>query len=856
MPDDRFPLLFEVSTGRSHRLGGRQTATFGGENRADVTLDGAAGDQLWFQVESDDGAWFLVPSVGETKLTINQTPVTGCVPLEHLAIIRIGGHILVFVQRDDPTVATTFTANQWVVNELLKTPSEQASAAQTLNVEATLRATIHIVDGRPQLIEEPPPPLAMPGEIELTDSRMLIGRDSQRVQICLPDVRVSRVHAWIVRRDRTATIADLKSANGTFVDGQPVDQPTLVREGSRIQIGPYSLVFTGTALFPLSHDRNVELVGQNLVRRVADRGNPGQMKVILDDVSVAIRPREFVCILGPSGSGKSTLMSALSARRPADEGSVLLNGEDLYTQFDALKQNLAVVPQRDVLHDALALNVALWYTAKMRLPADMSREDIDERIAEMLDSVNMTRHRFTQIRRLSGGQTKRASWVNEAICNPSLIFLDEVTSGLDEQTDCEMMQLFRRMADDGKTIVCVTHSVTYVEQNCDLLVILAPGGVAAFIGPPADALEFFDISRLGDVYQRLNHRPAVEWKQRFLQSPFHEQYVQRRLPKPTSKVPAAATLPSRRSSGGLAAFWRQFSLLTRRYLAIQLADKKPLAMMIGQSVFIAALVVWLFGNIANLEVEPEARHLAELSTFGVAWEDLFQEDRDVFLQEAEKAKRADYSSKVLFLLCISCIWFGCNNAAKEIVKERSIYNKERDVGLNVIGYYGSKLTLLGAFSVLQASLLYWCVRYFTRLGGDAPDQWLLLSLSALTGVAMGLAISAVANTADLATTVVPITLIPQIIFAGLIAPLQDYTRLFSQVFISAYWGYQGLLGRLEDPLPQRLRDSDYLDLGTDFSLAMICRVLVAHIIVFAVLAIVALYARDAKEHRLLRLFHR
>ena len=150
-----------------------------------------------------------------------------------------------------------------------------------------------------------------------------------------------------------------------------------------------------------------------------------------------------------------------------------------------------------------SLAAALRYTAGLRLPSDTSRREIESCVSAMLDSVRLSQHRATRIRQLSGGERKRASWVNEAICNPSLIFLDEVTSGLDEQTDCEMMQLFRKMADDGKTVVCVTHRVGYVEETCHLAAILGPGGVLAFVGPPVEALAYFDVPRLGEVYQRL-----------------------------------------------------------------------------------------------------------------------------------------------------------------------------------------------------------------------------------------------------------------------------------------------------------------------------------------------------------------
>ena len=861
MPDESYPALFEVSTDRSYPIGGRETLTVGAGNRADVALDDASKGQLIFQVEAEGDRWFLQPLDSGTTPSVNQTPATERVPLEHMAIIQAGHHVFVFIQHDDPHVSSTYAANQWLIGQVLGGPEEEAPLAATLPFAAAFDPN----KTGPGEGTAPSVPLELPGAIELSERQMLIGRDASRVDICLTDFRVSRVHACVTRTGRTATITDLKSANGTFIDGQLIDRPTVIREGDRVQIGPYNLVFTGAAFYPLRHDRNVELVARNLARRVPDRENPGQMKVILDDVTLVIRPREFVCIVGPSGSGKSTLLSALSARQRADKGSVLLNGENLYTRFDALKQNLAVVPQQDVLHDALPLQVALRYTAKMRLPADVPKNAIELRIEKMLDLVRLTDHRSTQIRRLSGGQAKRASWVNEAICNPNLIFLDEVTSGLDEQTDCEMMQLFRRMAADGKTIVCVTHSVTYVEENCDLIVVLARGGVLAFAGSPKDALEYFKISRLGDVYQRLGRRTPKEWKQRFRKSNFYEQYVQRRLPEADDATSETGYVAKRKKTRELVAFWRQLLLLTRRYLAVQLANKKALAMMIGQSLLIAGLIVWLFGDVSAPDLDETARKIAEAE--GVPWDQVieFPElelDKEYLakaqdlLDEVEVAKRADYSSKLLFLLCITCIWFGCNNSAKEIVKERDIYDKERDVGLNVFSYYGSKLTLLGVFSVVQTSLLYWGVRCVTKLGGEVPEQWLLLSLASLSGVAMGLAISAIANTEDLAATIVPISLIPQIIFAGLIAPLLHYTREFSQVVISAYWAYQGLLGSLETPLEERLRDADNLTLGSEWTLALICCILSAHVVAFAVVAVLALYAKDIQDNRLLRFIRR
>src|SRR5262249_31419306 len=218
---------------------------------------------------------------------------------------------------------------------------------------------------------------------------------------------------------------------------------------------------------------------------------------------LVVRPREFVCLLGPSGSGKTTLLAMLSGRNPPDKGSVRVNGEDLYENFAALKQDIAVVPQKDVLHDALAVDAALRYTAELRLPPDTSPEEVATSVADMLEVVGLTKRSGTLIRHLSGGQVKRASLANELMAKPSLLFLDEVTSGLDEQTDREIMELFRQVADSGKTVVCITHNLANVEATCHLLVILTEGGRLAFIGTPDEAKTYFAIARLGDVYRKL-----------------------------------------------------------------------------------------------------------------------------------------------------------------------------------------------------------------------------------------------------------------------------------------------------------------------------------------------------------------
>ena len=821
------PQLFDIASGRSLRLKPGQTRWIIGAPSGPTSLHEEPREGILFRISESAEGWLLQRVPDSPTLTVNQTPVADSVALTHRSIVRVGEHVLLFLDHEDAAVSTEYAATIWLAEQMAKTPAADINVLETATISANeLLAWQQSID-----------PFPLPGSIDLPERPLLVGRDPRQVDVCLTDLLVSRVHAKLERRGSTLWVTDLRSQNGTFVSGKRISKPTEVTERTRIQIGSKTWVFRRGKLFALSSANHVELVGRDLTRRVPDRKHPEKLKVILDRVSLVVRPREFVCVLGPSGSGKSTLLAALSGRQPADEGSVLVNGDDLYQHFEALKQSLAVVPQRDVLHDVLPLSTALRYTARMRLPADLSKADIDARIDETLDTVNLIHRQYTPIRQLSGGQIRRASWANEAISNPSLIFVDEVTSGLDEQTDLEMMSLFRRLADEGRTLVCVTHSLSHVEAYCDLVVILTEGGKLAFYGPPAEARAYFGVTRLGEIYRELAKQPAADWQQRFLESEIYETYVTRRLPSISAPTP-----PTIKTSLWPTRVWstttRQFGVLVRRYTEILFSDRRALALMFGQCLVIAVLLAWLFGDLSKLNVQREAELLMEISAPGLQWNDLLSDTQEEYLQEAELAKRTDRSSKLLFLLAISCIWMGCNGAAKEIVKERTIFKQERNAGLRISSYYASKLVLLGFLGTLQASLLFGIVWSTTRLGGSTSEQWLLLVFSELVGVALGLAISALSRTEDVAVTVVPMVLIPQIILAGLIAPLVHSTKLFAEWMIPAYWSYQGLLTTLPATVRERLYDDQYLNLSSSWSTGDVGSILTLYL---AVLTAVALW---------------
>lgn len=580
------------------------------------------------------------------------------------------------------------------------------------------------------------------------DGDMVIGRSATAADLTIDHPTVSRRHAIFSAAE--AVVRDLGSTNGTFVNGERISAPRALHNGDRVDIGPFALFYDGAQLSMRSRQGNASIRGNNLCVDVRT-SNRGLLR-ILDNVSIEIAPCEFVCIVGPSGSGKSTLMKALSGRMPATSGSVKFGDLDLVANFESLKQEIAFVPQHDVLHESLTLERALTYTAQLRLPKDTTAENHRSLVQAAAADVELTERLTNKIATLSGGQKKRASLASETLAKPGLLFLDEVTSGLDEATDREIMNLLRQKADAGMTIVCVTHTLANVEEFCDRLIVMAEGGVVAYDGPPNGALADFTVSRLGQVFDRLKEHPLEYWRARVGNA---------QGTPPTPSAPGR----KRSASGGrlnIGRSLRQFLILTRRNIDLVLADKRGFAMAVAQSIVIGVLVGYAF------------------SDFGVGFEVV------------------NSQSALMLLLGLCSIWLGCNAASQEIVGERQIFLREHDVNLSAIAFVLSKFLISGLFSALQFVVVFSLVAVFAaEIPGPTGVQLGYLLLGSVAGTGMGILLSSLANTNEQATTIVPLTLVPQLIFAGVLVPkLPEFATYFAEIAVSGYWLTEGMKSNL------------------------------------------------------------
>jgi ABC-type multidrug transport system ATPase subunit len=723
------------------------------------------------RIERTASGLVLTPRSRSNKTVLNDKPIEASTPLKVGDRIRLG--------YSGPTVEIL------AVQATAPRPIPPAKSAGTKRSGEAYSSTVQADPQHLMLLRG-----SMAAQRFEIGSGGVIGREKGQAHFLLEHPHVSRRHALLRVTTGQVLLADLGSANGTYVNRRHINKLVPLNKGDRIDIGPFSLQFDGEALVSRSRSNNIELVAQKLRRVVKDRatGNP---LTLMHDVNLVIRPREFVCLLGPSGSGKSTLLAMLSGRNPPDRGSVLINNEDLYVNFTALKHDIAVAPQKDVLHDSLAVDTALRYTAELRFPTDTGPDEIEASVADILEVVGLTKRRGTLIRHLSGGEVKRASLANELMSRPSLLFIDEVTSGLDEQTDREIMELFRQVADSGKTVVCITHSLANVEATCHLVAILAEGGRLAFVGTPDEAKEYFRIARLGDVYRKMAGRKPEDWQAMFKASPLFGRYIRERIPV-DSDLDEEHERPQPDERTAVNPF-HQAGILIRRYLAIWRGDLQALFAMLGQSLLVALLLGIVFGRLGTVQNPLE---------------------------------RAQRGINLLFLLNVSCFWLGCNNAAKELVKERVIYTRERDFNLRIDSYFASKFLVLVLIGMVQVALLFGIVRLWCGPPGGAVWQWGTLATLAVAGTALGLLISAFARTEEVAVALVPIAVMPQIILAGVIAPLKGLGKLLADGVITSRWGERALESLLPDADLKllRLERSEYR-----WQLAM----LALHVVVFA-----------------------
>ncbi|MFF7726858.1 FHA domain-containing protein [Streptomyces sp. NPDC008001] len=621
----------------------------------------------------------------------------------------------------------------------------------------------------------PPPPAQRPSAVSLpaatgtfrrpTTVRRLpsrtvrIGRSPDN-DLTVDDLVVSRRHAELrTVPDGGYEIVDLGSHNGTYLNGHPV-QRAPVLPGDIVGIGHSAFCLVGDQLQEYVDTGEVSLDVQDLSVQV-DEGR----KTLLDDVSFPVGAKSLLAVIGPSGAGKSTLLNALTGLRPADRGTVLYDGRDLYRDYAELRARIGLVPQDDILHAQLTVRRALRYAAELRFPGDTAKAEREARVDEVIGELGLEQRADQHIHSLSGGQRKRVSVALELLTKPSLLFLDEPTSGLDPGMDRSVMTMLRDLADDGRTVIVVTHSVLSLDV-CDRLLVLAPGGRTAFYGPPGETLAFFGYGQWPEAFEAFENDKGRDWAGEYRTSPLYRQYIAAATEQPRAGAPPA---PAPAPEPVKAQSWTaQLWTLMRRYVRALSADRTFLAIMIA--------LPFVTGAMARLSA-------------GTRFTD------------------ADKANQTLLILCVGGVLTGSANAVRELVKERVIYRRERAVGLSRSAYVMSKVLVLGVITVAQAIVLS-----VVALGGvdtRAPggkgvlmppllEMTLAEAVLAFTSMMLGLVVSALVRREEVTMPLLVLLTLVQVVFCGGMIELHNKLVLEQLAWlVPSRWALAAMSGTVE-----------------------------------------------------------
>lgn len=646
-------------------------------------------------------------------------------------------------------------------------------------------------------------------KISISQKKLTVGRATDN-DIILSHPAVSRYHISLTPTKEGYSLANESRKNGTLINGKPLYGAVELRQGNIIQILMFQLIYVQGFLYYKTASHGITLAVSHLNKKISGRNQ----KTLLHDVNCRIESNEFVAIVGGSGAGKTTLMNAISGFDQENTGDVYLNGLSLKANFKYLKALIGYVPQEDIIYENLTLKRMLEYTAKLRMREDTTKEEREKQIQNVLEMVDLKDRQDTFIRKLSGGQKKRASIAVELLADPKLFFLDEPTSGLDPGTEQSLMRTLNRLSKtQEKTIIMVTHTIQNLHL-CDRILFMGRGGRLCFSGTVEEAKMFFDTDNLADAYDMVSNDSAA-WEAQF--SKFLE--TDGESLKSDNEI-QKEKLPKQNIS-----LIRQWFILVSRYAELLKNDWARLLVILLQPVVIGLLL------------------------YLVSDETVF----DVY----------ENTKTMMFALCCSAIWIGLFNSIQEICKERSVLKREYMGDLKLSSYIMSKFFVQALIGFVQAILL--CGVFLSAVGKNISGIYfdtfiteilVVIWLVILTSEAMGLLVSANARSGDKAMVAAPFLLIIQLLFSGILFKLTGFGKMISKITVSR-WAVEALGSitnlnnlplKMQTDYPMIEHKAESLFEATRKHVALSLGVLIGMTVLFLLLSAVTLH-RISKDSR-------
>ena len=498
---------------------------------------------------------------------------------------------------------------------------------------------------------------------------------------------------------------------------------------------------------------------------------------ILDHASARFLPNGLNAVIGPSGCGKTTLMKAILGILPST-GEAYLNEEVIRCTEDLIGK-VGFAPQFTTAQPQLTVKESLLYALELAVP-DLAERN--HRLASVLDVTGLAVHQDKRVSSLSGGQLRRLSLGLELTLDPACMVCDEVTSGLDPQSEDQILALLRQLVESrGKSFVCIIHNLGKLNQF-DWVTVVYQGDVI-FQGSPSSLLTYFGIPDGLRLYEVLNAQNLEYWRGRWAiyqaenSNDFEQANAQVKKNTPENIVSTDLTIPD-----GVSQF---LTLLSRRF-KLFFRDTGYLGLTLAITFgFPLLIIIFNIEGTWDIFKIPMDRNVASM-----------QDVQHALQVQISNAQVASLAAGLVMFQVILLTLMGANNGGREISAERTLYEKERMTGLRPWSYAFSKITFVSLIAIFQGAWMCAFVKVICRFPGPWSEQIVMLAATCVSMSIVCLGFSAMLTSPE-KSSLLSIYLVGfQLPLSGVVLALPAALTWICRPFINAYWGWSGYMNSM------------------------------------------------------------